>query len=421
MSNNKRILIVEDDDMLAEFLKLNLENDGYEVIASACSGEESIELARSVSPDLIIMDINLGGQLTGPEAVDAISKFANIPVIYTSGDAEQNAINQNPYGYLLKPINYAQLSIVIKLAFERYALEQKLISYQAHLDQAQQLGNMGSWEWDITNNDLIWSDHIFRLFGYKPQSFTPTYPKFLARIHPDDRQQVEDAVNNAVQNNHPYEIDHRILTPDGQIRYVHEIGHVSYNNNQQPIRMIGTVLDITERKIAEEKIKQLAYHDSLTGLPNRSLLLDRLEIQLATAKRHKTKFALLFIDLDGFKQVNDQYGHKMGDKLLQEVACRLEDSTRKMDTVARIGGDEFVVLVNELVPPNAVQTVSEKILQTINRPFQLHSEITVNVSASIGVAIYPDDGHSADDLLTCSDNAMYSAKKEGKNRVRLSS
>jgi len=419
MHGKKKILVVEDDEFVSEFLKINLKDDGYEIIATASTGEEAIQLAKSTSPDLILMDIYLGTLLNGVATAEAISSYADVPIIYISDNVEPTAVESVPYGYLLKPINYDELKIAIQLAFYRYELEKKIKSYQSHLDHAQTLGNMGSWEWDIVNNNLIWSDQIFRIFGLKPQEFEPTYSAFLERIHPEDRKNVIDVFEITRSNKKPYDIEHRIILPDGSLRYVQEIGEADFDIENNAIRMTGTVIDISERKEADKKIERLAYYDDLTDLPNRRLFIDRLDVLIALSKRDNTKFAVLFIDLDGFKSVNDNYGHKFGDRLLKSVAKRIKSVFRESDTITRLGGDEFIALIKETDSPEAVKKVTEKLLDTINKPYTIMDEITIKTSASIGVAIYPDDGTNADDLLTNSDNAMYIAKNAGKNQIHF--
>lgn len=172
--------------------------------------------------------------------------------------------------------------------------------------------------------------------------------------------------------------------------------------------------DITALKDAEEKIRHLANHDSLTGLPTRRLAMDRLISALAIAKRGKKKAAVLFIDLDGFKRVNDTFGHDVGDHLLKETAIRLYSCVRRVDTVARIGGDEFWILLTNIADKDSVKTVAEKIIKAVAAPYQLNS-VEVNIGASIGIALYPDHGIDPLELVKRADQAMYQIKRQGKN------
>lgn len=175
--------------------------------------------------------------------------------------------------------------------------------------------------------------------------------------------------------------------------------------------------DITDRKIAEDRNQHLAYHDVLTGLPNRSLFRDRVQHAIASAERERSRLALMFVDLDRFKPVNDTYGHGVGDQLLKAVAERLYRCLRKSDSPARLGGDEFVVLLPAIKTERNALEIAEKIRHEMSVPFEIDG-LTLEISASIGVAIYPDHADNAQRLVDCADLAMYYAKAEGRNRVR---
>jgi diguanylate cyclase (GGDEF)-like protein len=187
----------------------------------------------------------------------------------------------------------------------------------------------------------------------------------------------------------------------------------------QPTRMIGTHTDITERKAMEARLQQLAHFDQLTGLPNRALFSDRLRQSLARARRNKRRLALMFIDLDEFKPVNDQLGHQVGDLLLNAVAQRLSDCVpRESDTVARLGGDEFVVMLSEIEQPNDALLVANKILQALSRIFNIGPD-SIQISCCIGIAFFPEQGPEENQLIKAADAAMYRAKEQGGNRLEL--
>ncbi len=181
---------------------------------------------------------------------------------------------------------------------------------------------------------------------------------------------------------------------------------------------VGIVRDLTERKAAEEKIKHMAHHDHLTDLPNRVLFMDRLDQAISLAKRSSSKVALLFLDLDGFKLVNDVMGHDMGDRLLQGVALRLNEIVRSSDTVARVGGDEFVLVLNNIGSMKDAALVAEKIIQALSEPFEL-SGGECRIGGSVGIAVFPDDSEVPETLLKRADEAMYCAKQNGKNNYRF--
>ncbi len=194
--------------------------------------------------------------------------------------------------------------------------------------------------------------------------------------------------------------------------------------NARPIELDGkkmifsVIRDITERKKAEQKITQLAHYDELTNLPNRNLFYDRLDQAVARAKRYKEKFAVLYMDLDGFKQVNDDFGHHAGDSLLKMVAERLTENARDMDTVARVGGDEFVFILNNIDHATHVALVAMKVAESLTQPFVVNGN-SYSISCSIGISIFPDDTDNQDTLVKIADDAMYMVKKSGKSNYQF--
>ncbi len=190
-------------------------------------------------------------------------------------------------------------------------------------------------------------------------------------------------------------------------------------NDQGEIEyFVGLLTDITEVRNSRQKLEYMATHDILTRLPNRTMLEDRLQQAITRAKRHNRFGALLFLDLDDFKQVNDSLGHVVGDKLLRHVAQRLQTSRRKQDTVARFGGDEFVIILEDIDKTEDINVIAEKLLQSLNSAFKIE-DYELNISASIGITLFPRDGRSVKELLHKADISMYEAKKSGRNRYHL--
>lgn len=182
--------------------------------------------------------------------------------------------------------------------------------------------------------------------------------------------------------------------------------------------VIVTVLDVTKQRMTEEHLSELAYHDILTQLPNRLLFGDRLQVEIQHAVRQNSKLAVLFVDLDKFKPVNDQFGHEAGDQLLQDVAVRMKRCLRESDTVARLGGDEFTVIATDIGGRDDAEKIAQVILSQMSRPFH-HQDQELHISCSIGISLFPDDAATADALVSYADEAMYAAKQAGRNGYRL--
>lgn len=213
-------------------------------------------------------------------------------------------------------------------------------------------------------------------------------------------------------------IEVRVPRPDGDRYYMTTIKPIM-DDQRRVISVICISKEITERKAMEERLAHMAQHDILTDLPNRTLFSDRMQQAVAQARRDKTRLALMFLDLDNFKPVNDTFGHHVGDLLLKEVAKRIQDCVRESDTVGRIGGDEFVVLLPTIEDEQDVLVVAKKIHHALNQPFELPGYQGPNISSSIGIAIYPDHGCDEIQLSKNADDAMYHAKAHGRNRVEL--
>ncbi len=284
------------------------------------------------------------------------------------------------------------------------------------LKEAQRIGQMGHWEWEVQDDSIKWSDEVYRLFGLNQKASVTTYDDFLQTVHPDDRDKVVTAMEKALIQGF-YRTSHRILWADGSIRYIEGMGRVSYGAGDRPLRMVGTLQDITEEQRLQQQLWDLAHHDSLTGLPNRGLLIDRLQQAIASAHRQGNSLAVALFDLDRFKLANDSLGHAAGDRLLVEVANRLRGAVRQSDIVARFAGDEFIAVFPTVGTPEEAAPLLEKILASFNTPCQLHGAEWL-ISASIGVAFYPRDAQDAQGLLQAADEAMYAVKQAGRNGYR---
>ncbi len=275
----------------------------------------------------------------------------------------------------------------------------------------------GVWDWHIPTGVEHLSKRLVEMYGFEEGEIPDLSSELDSRTHPEDLARMDrDRDAHFAGDTTTYANEHRVRCKDGSWKWVLSRGMVINRDAQgQPLRMIGTHTDITDRKAAEALIRQQAFFDTLTGLPNRRMLRDRLEQEIKRCKRDTQQLAILFIDLDHFKEVNDTLGHGNGDLLLVEAARRIEACVREADTVARMGGDEFTVILTEVADAHRLEPTLQKILRAVEQVFQLGNE-QVFVSASIGITLYPLDAREMEDLFKNADQALYVAKGAGRNR-----
>lgn len=300
----------------------------------------------------------------------------------------------------------------LRISEERYAL-------------AARGANDGLWDWDLKTHTVYYSSRWKSMLGCGQDEITPSVDEWFNRLHPEDLLRVKTDLDRHLQGVVPHlETEARMRHKDGTYRWVLTRGEAVRNEAGQPSRIAGSQTDITERKQAEEELRRGAFYDSLTGLANRALFIDRLERCITRARRQKNYlFSVLFLDLDRFKVVNDSLGHQTGDRLLVAVAERLRHCLRATDTVslrsdgphtvARLGGDEFTVLLDEINCPRDAVRVAERIRQALSRPFKVDGQ-EVFTAVSIGIATYDGSAAEAEDLLRDADTALYRAKAGGR-------
>ncbi|MCC6579903.1 MAG: EAL domain-containing protein [Phycisphaeraceae bacterium] len=311
---------------------------------------------------------------------------------------------------------------------ERQRSEQALRCTQERYALAARGANDGLWDWDLQNNNVYYSTRWKSMLGYEDAEWSESLDEWHRRVHPDDMPRLRNDLSEHCDGQVPhFENEHRLLHKDGQYRWVLSRGVAEKGSDGRPKRMAGSLTDITDRKLAEQRLRHQALHDELTGLPNRTLLMDRLTHCLLRAKRHKDFiFAVAFIDLDRFKIVNDSLGHAAGDQLLIEFSRRLNSLLRKSDTVARVeddalarlGGDEFVLVLEDLADLAAVGRVAQRLQQVFTKPYDIAGQ-EVFTTGSIGVAVGDSSYERAEDLLRDADMAMYRAKGAGRDRYEI--
>ena len=311
-----------------------------------------------------------------------------------------------------------RVGVVVDITARKQA-ELALQQTEARWKLALESTGDGMWDWHIERGEEFYSESFMALYGLSSESSVLAPHWMDERTHPDDLAQVwRDREAHFSGQTPSYRNEHRVRCADGSWKWIMTRGMVIERDLQgRPVRMIGTHTDISERKSAEARIWHQAHYDSLTGLPNRLMLGERLDEALARAPHGARALALLFMDLDHFKEVNDTLGHGAGDLLLQQVAQRLQACVGAQDTVARMGGDEFTLLLLD-AESRPLQAILQDLLNCVASSFDLDEE-QVMVSASIGVAYYPQDAGNAQDLRKHADLALYAAKGAGRNQYQF--
>lgn len=416
-----RILIVEDEGLIARDIENMVRNAGYEVCGVAGTGKEAIEKAEAAPPDLILMDIILRGEMDGVEAAERIRERFNIPVIYLTAHTDKNTLQRakltEPLGYTLKPVEQKELLTVIEMALYKHQMESKLIEREGWLSTILQSIGEGVIATDPFGDITFMNPVAEKLTGWsQAESIDKPLTSVLHLVDEDTGKLVRVAIPDLVCGDSHSAVDGNIQIVNYVEKTPIEITTTATRDEKENISGLVLVLhDLTERKRYEEKLRYNAVTDYLTELPNRFRFFDRLSMALAQAQRDLSRMAILMLDLDDFKKVNDTWGHSIGDRLLRNVADRLIHMFRKSDTIARWGGDEFVLLLPEIPNAEVARNVAERILHSFNKPFEFDG-LKVKITASIGISVFPDDSQDADMLIRNSDIAMYRAKEEGRNR-----
>lgn len=286
----------------------------------------------------------------------------------------------------------------------------------ATLEEVERLCGFGTWRTDLRSGRTLWSAGLYDILGVEPP-FGPI--ELRAYDHPEDVDTVCAAVREGEITGVGYRCDHRVLRGDGSVRFVQEQTHTVYDENGIAQAIVGSILDITDRKITEARLAHLAHYDPVSKLPNRRLLEQRLHASLARARSNDTLCAVVFIDVDDFKRVNDTFGHACGDELLALIGTRLNHYVRSGDTVARMSGDEFVIVLDGLSSRDDALAAARKILRSFEIPFHLNGQIDCRVGASIGVAVYPECAATPNALIDVADREMYIVKRNGGRGIKV--
>jgi diguanylate cyclase (GGDEF)-like protein/PAS domain S-box-containing protein len=419
-----RLLIVDDNEMNRDMLARRLARKGY-VIGTAENAQGLLERVKQDAIDLVLLDIEMP-ELTGLDALKTLREHyspGELPIIMvtakTQSDDIVKALDLGANDYLTKPIDFPVAVARIGTQLSSKQAQEALKESEERYALAARGSNDGLWDWNLSANVVHFSPRWKAMLGYQEDQIGDKPEEWFDRIHDADRERVKEEIAAHKKGLTPhFESEHRVLHKDGSFRWMLSRGVAVHDPSGNVLRMAGSQTDITEGKVS----------DPLTGLPNRLLFTDRVGRLIKHTKRRKDQlFAVLFLDLDGFKMINDSMGHLIGDQLLLGVANRLEKCLRSTDTVARLGetftvarlgGDEFTVLLDDIKDPSDAKRAAERMMKALASPFILGGK-EVFTSVSIGIALSNSAYEQPEDILRDADTAMYRAKSLGKARFEV--
>ncbi|TBR57197.1 REC domain-containing diguanylate cyclase [Westiellopsis prolifica IICB1] len=420
--NAPKILVIEDKEIIAVDIKKSLIKLGYHVHKIANLVEDAIQSIVEIKPNVVLIDICLAEEIDGVQVVEIIQDNFKIPVLYLTDCLDCQILNKNklqePFSYIAKPFAEKDLYNAIEMALYKDKIQKQLQRENQRLLTVINSMGCAVVTTDISGYIQMMNPLAEILTGWEQKAALGKFLKEVLNLV--DKDTGEDIVHIATQ---AIKAGVVLQLPENCILITRNGTKIPIGDTVSPIRdhmsvITGAVIvfqDITERKQKEAQLVRNAFYDGLTALPNRILFLDRLKQASERCKRRLNyHFAVLFLDLDGFKIINDRFGHKIGDDLLVAIARRLESCLRSGDTVARFGGDEFAVLLEDIkdVSDDAIN-IAKRLQETLSLPLHLNGQ-EISTTVSIGIALSTNGYEESTNLLRDADIAMYRAKEKGK-------
>lgn len=456
------VLLIDDDPVVRMLTAAALSERGWRVI-EAGGGAEGLDLFARERPQVVVLDAVMPA-LDGFETCERLRKLAageHVPVLMLTGlddeDSIAHAYEAGATDFFVKTNGqWTLLSERLRYMLRAAHTRQELLTSQVKLNKAQRIARLGSWEWDFQSHRIRVSDECRAVVGLSVADFDVPETRAWSRVAPEDRARIEKLFRDSVASGTALTFESGIKHPDGRARIVRVEAEFERNEDGVAVAMHGVIQDVTERRQAEDQIRRLANYDSLTGLPNRRFLREEFGATIERARGGDSVLALLFVDIDRFKHINDTLGHEVGDQVLREVSWRLHATVRDTDTVARtgehgpaaqvwrpqdpdagargesmkgdgprsdsrvarLGGDEFTVLLSSIGGVADAERILQRLVDAVRIPIDCFGH-EVHVTASIGVSLFPRDGEDVDTLLRKADLAMYAIKAKGGNSWRL--
>jgi PAS domain S-box-containing protein len=445
------VLLIDDDPVVRILTVAALTERGWRVV-EADGGAQALELFTRERPQVIVLDAMMPAP-DGFETCERLRKLPggeHVPILMLTGlDDEQSIARAYEVGatdfFVKTNGQWTLLSERLRYILRAANTREELVTSQAKLNKAQRIARLGSWEWDFRTHRIRVSDECRVVVGLSAADIDVSERQAWARVAPEDRARIERLFHEGLDAASTLTFECGVIHPDGRARIARVEAEFERDEHGTAVAMHGVIQDVTERRQAEDQIRRLANYDSLTGLPNRRFLREEFGATLERARGGDGILALLFVDIDRFKQINDTLGHEVGDQVLREVSWRLHATVRETDTVARVaqgnarkpggrpgepesaakgdsrvarlGGDEFTILLTNVAGQEDVEHILQRLNDAIRVPIDCFGH-EVHVTASLGVAIFPRDGDDVDSLLRKADLAMYAAKAKGGNGWR---
>jgi diguanylate cyclase (GGDEF)-like protein/PAS domain S-box-containing protein len=424
MTRPVTILVVDDDEASGSMLARRLERHGFRAL-TATSGQEALDRLPTLETDLLLLDIEMPG-MDGLETLRRVRQAwsaSELPIVmatsHNDSDVLVGALEAGADDFVTKPLDFPVVLARLRVQVSRKQAEDARRESDERYSLAARAANDGFWDWRIDPNTVYFAPRWKTMLGYEESEIGTSPDEWFTRIHVDDIARVRTELAHLLEGRaETFECEHRIQHKAGHFVWTHSRALVVRDSAGRPQRIVGSQADITDGKVA----------DALTGLPNRLLFMDRLTRCLLRKRRFREfHYAVLFLDLDGFKHVNDSLGHIAGDELLASVGRRLEDGVRANDTVGRIasphtvarfGGDEFTILLEDLRAPDDALTVAKRVQEALEHPFDVAGQ-EVFTTVSIGVVLDTEDYVRPEDLLRDADTAMYTAKASGRTQYAV--
>jgi diguanylate cyclase (GGDEF)-like protein len=362
---------------------------------------------------LILLDVNLP-DVSGFDICRTIRESEHgkqVPIVMITGRDDRDSIARSydcgATDFIAKPINWSLIGFHLRYVLRSAENFAALRRSEQRLEQAQEMARIGYWELDLNSDEVRFSFQLSKILSLPSTGFEHGMDTLSGLIHSSERYHFRSLCQKAAEYNYVFDLETPVQVPGQETLYCRIHGQQLSGDSSV---LVGTIQDISKQKESQERLTHIAHHDSLTDLPNRALFHRLLEGAIDRSNRNNKKVALLFIDLDRFKNINDSLGHEVGDSLLIKVAERLRSVIRAYDTVARLGGDEFAVTLDCVENAQSVSHLTQRVLEAFELPFVVR-EHSLHIDASVGISIYPDNGTSHETLLRNADTAMYQAKR----------